>query len=44
MTESRCFFDTNLLVYLYSTDPKSAVVESLIRAKNGYPFDARARC
>jgi len=32
MTESRCFFDTNLLVYLYSTDPKSAVVESLIRA------------
>ena len=32
MVESKCFFDTNLLVYLYSTDPKSAVVENLIRA------------
>jgi predicted nucleic acid-binding protein len=32
MTESKCFFDTNLLVYLYSTDLKSAIVENLIHA------------
>jgi len=32
MTESKFFFDTNLLVYLYSTDPKSAIIENLIRA------------
>jgi predicted nucleic acid-binding protein len=33
MIGPKCFFDTNLLVYLYSTDSKSAIVESLIRAK-----------
>lgn len=32
MTESKCFLDTNLLVYLYSTDPKSATIENLINA------------
>lgn len=31
MTESKCFFDTNLLVYLYSTDPKSAIIENMIQ-------------
>ena len=30
MTGLRYFFDTNLLVYLYSNDPKSAIVEKLI--------------
>lgn len=35
MTESKCFFDTNLLVYLYSNDPKSAIVEKLIHAHFG---------
>lgn len=30
MTEFRYFFDTNLLVYLYSNDPKSAIIEKLI--------------
>jgi len=33
MTEPKCFLDSNLLVYFYSTDSKSAIVESLIRAK-----------
>ncbi|MBF0502622.1 MAG: PIN domain-containing protein [Candidatus Riflebacteria bacterium] len=32
MTEPKCFIDTNLLVYFYSTDSKSAIVEGLIRA------------
>lgn len=32
MIESKCFFDTNLLVYLYSTDPKSLIVESVIQS------------
>ncbi|MGK7905023.1 MAG: PIN domain-containing protein [Hormoscilla sp.] len=35
MTESKCFLDTNLLVYLYSTDPKSATIENLINAHFG---------
>ena len=30
MSEAKCFLDTNLLVYLYSTDPKSAIIERLI--------------
>ena len=32
MTDPKCFFDTNLLVYLYSNDPKSAIVETLVRS------------
>ncbi len=32
MIESKIFFDTNLLVYLYSTDQKSSVVEKLIQS------------
>jgi predicted nucleic acid-binding protein len=32
MTEFRCFLDTNLLVYLYSNDQKSATVEKLIHS------------
>jgi predicted nucleic acid-binding protein len=35
MTESKCFFDTNLLVYLYSKEPKSAIVENFIHAHFG---------
>ena len=35
MTESKYFFDTNLLVYLYSKEPKSAIVEKLIHAHFG---------
>ncbi len=30
MTGNKCFLDTNLMVYLYSNDPKSMVVENLI--------------
>ncbi len=30
MTGPKYFLDTNLLVYLYSTDPKSSIVENLI--------------
>ena len=33
MTASKYCRDTNLLVYLYSTDPKSATVENLINAQ-----------
>jgi len=32
MTGPKYFLDTNLLVYLYSTDPKSSIVENLIHA------------
>ena len=32
MIESKMFFDTNLLVYLYSTDPKALIVERLIQS------------
>jgi len=37
MTESECFLDTNLWVYLYSTDPKAETVERLIQTH----FDVR---
>lgn len=33
MSADKCFFDTNLWVYLYSNDSKAAQVERLIQER-----------